>query len=73
MITPMILIDDDLEGQYTTPFPFVFSDCNGIFISKNIDYMAVLINGTEYYIEYNKELYNILLHQINVKNLMNMQ
>ena len=51
-------------------FDFVISDANGIYIIDS-ETMCVILNGTDFILEYNNELYEEIKKNIAIKNLMN--
>ena len=69
MKQPRVLIETE-EGQEYRNFDFVISDANGVYVVDS-EHMCVLINGTDYFLEFNSELYEKILQNIKVRNLMN--
>ena len=69
MKQPRVLIETE-EGQEYRNFDFVISDVNGVYVVDS-ENMCVLINGTDYFLEFNTELYEKILQNIKVRNLMN--
>jgi len=69
MKQPRVLIETE-EGQEYRNFDFVISDANGVYVVDS-ENMCVLINGTDYFLEFNTELYERILQSIKVRNLMN--
>ena len=69
MKQPRVLIETE-EGQEYRNFDFVISDANGVYVVDS-ENMCVLINGTDYFLEFNNELYEKILQNIKVRNLMN--
>ena len=69
MEQPKVLIETE-NGQEYRNFDFVHSDANGIYIIDT-DSMCVIINGTDYFLEYNNELYQEIKKNIAVRNLIN--
>ena len=69
MKQPKVLIQTEEEQEYRN-FDFIHSDANGVYIIDS-DTMCVVLNGTDFILEYNNELYNEIKKNIAVKNLMN--
>ena len=69
MKQPRVLIETE-EGQEYRNFDFVISDANGVYVVDS-ENMCVIINGTDYFLEFNRELYEKIKQNIKVRNLMN--
>jgi regulator of RNase E activity RraA len=69
MKQPKVLIETE-EGQEYRNFDFVISDANGCYIIDS-DSMCMVINGTDFILEYNGELYEEVKKNIAIRNLMN--
>ena len=69
MKQPRVLIETE-EGQEYRNFDFVLSDANGVYVVDS-ENMCVLINSTDYFLEFNTELYEKIMQNIKVRNLMN--
>lgn len=69
MKQPRVLIETE-EGQEYRNFDFVISDANGVYVVDS-ENMCVIINGTDYFLEFNTELYEKIKQNIKVRNLMN--
>lgn len=69
MKQPRVLIETE-EGQEYRNFDFVISDANGVYVVDS-ENMCVIINGTDYFLEFNNELYEKIKQNIKVRNLMN--
>ncbi len=69
MKQPRVLIETEHDQEYRN-FDFVISDANGIYIVDS-ETMCVILNGTDFILEYNKELYEEIKKNIAIKNLMN--
>lgn len=69
MKQPRVLIETE-QGQEYRNFDFVISDANGVYVVDS-ENMCVIINGTDYFLEFNTELYEKILQNIKVRNLMN--
>lgn len=69
MKQPRVLIETE-EGQEYRSFDFVISDANGVYVVDS-ENMCVIINGTDYFLEFNTELYEKIKQNIKVRNLMN--
>jgi len=66
MKQPRVLIDLE-DGQEYRNFNFVISDANGCYVIDS-ETMCVIINGTDFILEYNGELYQEILENIKVRN-----
>ena len=69
MKQPRVLIETE-DGQEYRNFDFVISDANGVYVVDS-ENMCVIINGTDYFLEFNRELYEKIKQNIKVRNLMN--
>lgn len=69
MKQPRVLIETE-DGQEYRNFDFVISDANGVYVVDS-ENMCVVINGTDYILEFNSELYEKIKQNIKVRNLMN--
>jgi len=69
MKQPRVLIELE-DGQEYRNFNFVISDANGCYVIDS-ETMCVIINGTDFILEYNGELYEEICKNIAVKNLIN--
>jgi regulator of RNase E activity RraA len=69
MKQPRVLIQTEEEQEFRN-FDFVYSDANGIYIIDS-ETMCVVLNGTDFILEYNNELYEEIKKNIAIKNLMN--
>jgi hypothetical protein len=69
MKQPRVLIQTDEEQEYRN-FDFVIADVNGCYIVDS-ENMCIVLNGTDFILEYNGELYNEVKKNIAIKNLMN--
>ena len=69
MKQPKVLIETE-EGQELRNFDFVISDANGVYLVDS-DNMCVVINGTDFILEFNGELYEEIKKNISVRNLIN--
>jgi regulator of RNase E activity RraA len=69
MKQPKVLIETE-EGQELRNFDFVISDANGVYLVDS-DNMCVVINGTDFILEFNSELYEEIKKNISVRNLIN--
>jgi regulator of RNase E activity RraA len=69
MKQPRVLIQTDEEQEYRN-FDFVFADANGIYIIDS-ETMCIVLNGTDFILEFNTELYEEVKKNIAIKNLMN--
>ena len=69
MKQPKVLIETE-EGQELRNFDFVISDANGVSLVDR-DNMCVVINGTDFILEFNSELYEEIKKNISVRNLIN--
>jgi hypothetical protein len=68
MKQPRVLIETE-EGQELRNFDFVHSDANSVYIVDS-ESMCVVLNGTDFILEYNNELYEEIKKNIAVKNLI---
>ena len=69
MKQPRVLIQTDEEQEYRN-FDFVIIDANGVYIVDS-ETMCVVLNGTDFILEFNSELYEEIKKNIAIKNLMN--
>jgi len=69
MTQPKVLISQYDEAPEYRNFDFVISDVNGIYIVDS-EQMGIMLNGQEYILEFNTQLYDEIKKNISVKNLM---
>jgi hypothetical protein len=70
MKQPRVLISQYDEAPKFRNFDFVIADVIGIYV-LNAEQMGIMLNGFEYILEFNTELYNEIKKNIVIKNLMN--
>ena len=69
MKQPKILIEAE-NGQEFRNFDFVHAEANGVYII-DADTMSIILNGSDFILEYNNELYEEIKKNIAVRNLIN--
>jgi hypothetical protein len=69
MKQPRVLIQTEDEQEYRN-FDFVINDANGVYIVDS-ETMCIVLNGTDFILEFNSELYDEIKKNIAVRNLMN--
>jgi hypothetical protein len=70
MKQPKVLISQYDEAPEFRNFDFVIADVIGIYV-LNAEQMGIMLNGFEYILEFNTELYEEIKKNIVIKNLMN--
>lgn len=70
MNQPRVLISQYDEAPEFRNFDFVIADVIGIYV-LNAEQMGIMLNGFEYILEFNTELYDEIKKNIVIKNLMN--
>jgi len=68
MKQPRVLIQTEDDQEYRN-FDFIHSEVSGLYII-DANTMCVVLNGTDFILEYNGELYDEIKKNIAVKNLM---
>ena len=69
MKQPKVLIQTEDDQEYRN-FYFVISDVNGCYVIDS-ETMCIVLNGTDFILEYNAELYDEVKKNIAIRNLMN--
>jgi hypothetical protein len=64
-----VLIQTEDSQEYTN-FHFVISDVNGCYVIDS-ETMCLILNGTDFILEFNSELYDEVKKNISIKNLIN--
>ena len=70
MKQPRVLISQYDEAPEFRNFDFVIADVNGIYVLDS-EQMGIMLNGLEYILEFNGQLYDEIKKNIVIKNLMN--
>jgi hypothetical protein len=70
MKQPKVLISQYDEAPEFRNFDFVIADVIGIYV-LDAEQMGIMLNGFEYILEFNTELYEEIKKNIVIKNLMN--
>jgi len=70
MKQPRVLISQYDEAPEFRNFDFIIADVIGIYV-LNAEQMGIMLNGFEYILEFNTELYDEIKKNIVIKNLMN--
>lgn len=65
MKQPRVLIQTEEEQEYRN-FDFVINDANGVYIVDS-ETMCIVLNGTDFTLEFNGELYDEIKKNIAVK------
>lgn len=69
MKQPRVLIETEYDQEYRN-FDFVISDVNGCYVIDS-EKMCLVLNGTDFILEFNGELYDEVKKNIAIKNLIN--
>jgi len=69
MKQPRVLISQYDEAPEFRNFDFIIADVIGIYV-LNAEQMGIMLNGFEYILEFNTELYDEIKKNIVIKNLM---
>jgi hypothetical protein len=68
MKQPRVLIETEHDQEYRN-FDFVIADVNGCYVIDS-ETMCLILNGTDFILEFNGELYDEVKKNIAIRNLM---